>query len=188
MSILNHNTQEAAKLLQQLNAFSGTTEKAAADIANTLCSGGRLLACGNGGSAAEAAHLTTELVVRYKNDRPAFAALCLNVHGGDLTAISNDYEFDRIFERQVEAFGRMGDCLTVFSSSGQSKNIFLALEKAKTLGLKTIALLGKDGGVCSGKADHEICVSSKSTARIQEVHLLLLHTLCDLVETKLGHE
>ena len=188
MSILNHNTQEAAELLQQLKAFSDTTENAADDIANTLCSGGRLLACGNGGSAAEAAHLTTELVVRYRNDRPAYAALCLNVHGGDLTAIGNDYEFQQVFERQVEAFGRTGDCLVVFSSSGQSKNILLALEKAKALGLKTIALLGKDGGVCSGKADHEICVSCTSTARIQEAHLLLLHTLCDLVETKLGHE
>ncbi|MBN13202.1 MAG: phosphoheptose isomerase, partial [Opitutaceae bacterium] len=97
MSILDHNTQEAAELLQQLNAFSDTTENAADDIAKTLCSGGRLLACGNGGSAAEAAHLTTELVVRYKSDRPAYAALCLNVHGGDLTAIGNDYEFQQVF-------------------------------------------------------------------------------------------
>ena len=119
MSILNHNTQEAAELLQQLKAFSDTTENAADDIANTLCSGGRLLACGNGGSAAEAAHLTTELVVRYRNDRPAYAALCLNVHGGDLTAIGNDYEFQQVFERQVEAFGRTGDCLVVFSSLGR---------------------------------------------------------------------
>ena len=96
MSILKQNTQEAAELLQQLNAFSDTTENAADDIANTLRSGGRLLACGNGGSAAEAAHLTTELVVRYKNDRPAYAALCLNAHGGDLTAIGNDYDFQRV--------------------------------------------------------------------------------------------
>ncbi len=88
----------------------------------------------------------------------------------------------------MEAFGRTGDCLVVFSSSGQSKNILLALQQAKALGLKTIALLGKDGGICTGEADYEICVSGASTARIQEAHLLLLHTLCDLVETKLGHE
>jgi|TARA_B110000037_G_scaffold220308_1_gene287631 phosphoheptose isomerase len=188
MSILKQNTQESAELLKRLITFSETIENAADNVANTLRSGGRLLACGNGGSAAEAAHLTTELVVRYKNDRRAYAALCLNAHGGDLTAIGNDYEFDRVFERQVEAFGRPADCLVVFSSSGQSKNILLALEQAKALGLKTIALLGKDGGICSGKADHEMRVSGASTARIQEAHLLLLHTLCDLVEKKLGHE
>lgn len=188
MSILKQNTQEAAELLVQLGTFSDTINQAAGDVADTLRSGGRLLACGNGGSAAEAAHLTTELVVRYKNDRRAYAAVCLNSHGGDLTAIGNDYDFERVFERQVEAFGRAGDCLVVLSSSGQSKNILLALRQAKAQGMKTIAFLGKDGGVCSGKANHEMRVSCASTARIQEAHLLLLHTLCDLVETKLGHE
>ncbi len=187
MTILEQNTREAAELLGQLDAFSSTIEAAANDVAVTLRSGGRLLACGNGGSAAEAGHLTTELVVRYKKDRQAYAALCLNAHGGDLTAIGNDYSFEQVFERQIEAFGHAGDFLVVFTSSGQSQNILLALEKAKELGLSTLAFLGKSGGACLGKATHEILIPSMNCARIQEAHLLLLHTLCDLVEQKLGH-
>ncbi|CAA6689448.1 MULTISPECIES: SIS domain-containing protein [unclassified Lentimonas] len=184
---LEQNTAEAIELLQQMNAFSTQIETASAIVAESLRLDGRMLACGNGGSSSEAGHLTTELVVRYKKDRKAYGAICLNTNGGDLTAIGNDYSFEQVFERQVEAYGRKGDCLIVFTSSGQSQNILLALRQAKAQGLKTIAFLGKDGGFCMNEADCTICVPHFETARVQEAHLLLLHTLCDLVEAELGH-
>lgn len=186
-SQLQQNLAESAATLETLSQFDATIEAAATALANVLRQGGRLLTCGNGGSASEAGHLSTELVVRYKKDRQAYAAICLNANGGDLTAIGNDYDFTKVFERQVEAFGKPGDFLVAFSSSGNSKNIHLALEKAKELGLQSLALLGKDGGICNHLADYTICIPGTTTARIQEAHLLFLHTLCDLVEARLGH-
>ena len=163
--------------------------EAAADmIAAALLSGHKLLACGNGGSAADASHLTTEFVARFDRDRRAYPAISLASHGGDLTAIGNDYSFADLFARQVQAYGRPDDVLVVFTTSGRSENIVRALAAAKDLSVKTIAFLGRDGGNCAGQADVELLVGSKITARIQEGHKFLLHTICELVEEQLFAE
>ncbi len=155
-------------------------------IADYLTEGNKLLVCGNGGSAADAAHFATELVVRFAKDRRAYPAICLATDGGLLTAAGNDYGFDEIFARQVAAFGLPGDLLICLTTSGNSKNVRRALEEAKSRELKTIAFLGRDGGSTIGIADVDLLVRSNSTARIQEAHKLLLHVLCEAMESHLN--
>jgi phosphoheptose isomerase len=183
--VLTTNIADAGAMLQQLADLEGQVEAAAARIAEALLLGHKLLACGNGGSAADASHLTTEFVGRFERERRAYPAISLATHGGDLTAISNDYSFADLFARQVQAYGKPGDALVVFTTSGNSENIFRALVAAKDLKLKTIAFLGRDGGECAGFADVELLVRAKTTARIQEGHKFLLHTICELVEEQL---
>ena len=158
---------------------------AAGAIADALLSGNKLLACGNGGSAADASHLTTEFVCRFNQDRRPYPAISLTAQGGDLTAIGNDYEFSEIFSRQVKAFGKPGDILIAFTTSGRSPNVRRALVVARDLKIKTIAFLGRDGGTCAGLADIELLVTSGVTARIQEGHQFLFHTICEMVEEQL---
>ena len=161
----------------------------AADIAEQcLRSGNKLLVCGNGGSASDAAHFASELVVRFAGDRRAYPAICLTGDGGLLTAAGNDYGFDEIFARQVAAFGLESDVLIVLTTSGKSKNVRRALEEAKSLKLQTIAFLGRDGGSTIGLADVDLLVASDSTARIQEAHQLLLHVLCETIESRLAQK
>ena len=136
-------------------------------------------------SAADAAHFVTELVVRFAKDRSAQPAICLASDGGLLTAAGNDYGFSEIFARQVAALGQSGDVLICLTTSGQSKNVVRALEEAKAHKLKTIALLGRDGGSTIGVADIDLLVRSNSTARIQEAHQFLLHVLCEIFESHL---
>jgi D-sedoheptulose 7-phosphate isomerase len=136
-------------------------------------------------SAADAAHFVTELVVPFAKDRSAQPAICLASDGGLLTAAGNDYGFNEIFARQVAALGQSGDVLICLTTSGQSKNVVRALEEAKAHKLKTIALLGRDGGSTIGVADIDLLVRSNSTARIQEAHQLLLHVLCEIFESHL---
>lgn len=183
--VVTTNVADARAVLQQLLDLEGQVEAAAAIIAEALLSGHKLLACGNGGSAADASHLTTEFVARYDRERRAYPAISLAAHGGDLTAIGNDYSFADLFARQVQAYGRPGDALAVFTTSGNSENIFRALVAGKDLKLKTIAFLGRDGGECAGLADVELLIGGKITARIQEGHKFLLHTICELVEERL---
>ena len=160
----------------------------AADVAEQcLRSGNKLLVCGSGGGASDAAHCSTELVVRFAEDRRAYPAICLSGDGGLLTAAGNDYGFDEIFARQVAAFGLEGDVLIVLTTSGKSKNVQRALEEAKSRKLQTIAFLGRDGGSTIGLADVDFLVQTDSTARIQEAHQLLLHVLCEIVEERLAH-
>ena len=168
--VVTTNLADAQAVLQQLAGLEGQIEAAAAIIAGAFLSGHKLLACGNGGSAADASHLTTEFVARYDRERRAYPAISLAAHGGDLTAIGNDYSFVDLFARQVEAFGTPGDVLAVFTSSGKSENIFRVLGAAKDLKLKTIAFLGRDGGKCAGLAEVELLIGGKVTARIQEGH------------------
>jgi phosphoheptose isomerase len=182
--VLSANIADATAVLERLKGLEGQVEAAAATIAEALLSGHKLLACGNGGSAADAAHLTTEFVVRFERDRRPFPAISLVTHGGDLTAIGNDYAFHDVFARQVGAFGKRGDVLVVFTTSGRSENILRALAAAKALEVKTIAFLGRDGGKCAGCADIELLVVGKNTARIQEGQKFLLHTVCELVEER----
>lgn len=184
-SPLSRNITAAVSAFQQAIEFDRSLSTVANLLGDVLLAGGKLLACGNGGSAADAAHLATEFVVRFVNDRDPFPAICLNTHGGDLTAIGNDYGFDEIFARQVRAFGKPGDMLIVFTTSGNSENVRRALVAGRERGLLTVALTGRNGGRCLGLADHELCVRHDVTARIQEVHQLLLHTLCEIVEPRL---
>jgi phosphoheptose isomerase len=183
--VVTTNIADATAVLQQLAGLEGQVEAASAIIAEALLSGHKLLACGNGGSAADASHLTTEFVGRYDRDRRGYPAISLATHGGDITAIGNDYSFADLFARQVQAYGKPGDALVVFTTSGNSENIFRALVAAKDLKLRTIAFLGRDGGECAGFAEVELLVPGKTTARIQEGHKFLLHTICELVEEKL---
>ena len=173
-------------MLQQVAGLESQIEAASEIIADALLAGRKLLACGNGGSAADASHLTTEYVSRYNRERRPYPAISLAVHGGDLTAIGNDYSFADLFARQVRAFGNPGDVLAAFTTSGVSENVVRALKVAKELNLKTIAFLGRDGGRCVGLADVEFLISGTLTARIQEGHKFLLHTICELVEEHLA--
>jgi len=182
---LHEAIADATKTLQSLLDLEVQLGEAADAIEKCLRSGNKLLVCGNGGSAADAAHFATELVVRFARDRPAQPAICLACDGGLLTAAGNDYGFDEIFARQVAAFGQPGDALICLTTSGKSKNVVRALEEAKSRKLKTIALLGRDGGSTIGRADVDLLVSSNSTARIQEAHQILLHVLCELIESRI---
>jgi len=148
--------------------------------------GGKLLFFGNGGSAADAQHLATELTVRYKTNRAAIAAIALTADTSALTAAGNDLGFDRIFSRQIEALGRAGDVVIAISTSGKSPNVIAALKQAKTMGLVTAALGGKGGGDMAGLADHLLVVPSDTTARIQEMHITLGQMLCGALEIELG--
>jgi D-sedoheptulose 7-phosphate isomerase len=156
---------------------------AAAAIVESLRRGGKLMLCGNGGSAADAQHVAAELVSRFLRERQALAAIALTADTSILTAIGNDYTFDRVFARQIEALGRAGDIVFGMSTSGRSRNIVAALEAARAGGLKTIALTGRDGGPVGAAAAIHINVPSESTPRVQEVHITLLHVICDLVES-----
>jgi D-sedoheptulose 7-phosphate isomerase len=150
-----------------------------------LRSGGRVLACGNGGSAADAQHFAAELVGRFERERAALAAIALTTDTSILTALANDYAFTRIFARQVEALGRPGDVLLGISTSGASANVLAAFEAAKACGMTTVALTGRDGGAVGAAADIHVNVPAASTARVQEVHRTLLHAVCALIEREL---
>ena len=155
---------------------------AAAAIVASLRGGGKLLVFGNGGSAADAQHVAAELVGRFQRERAALAAVALTTDTSVLTSIANDYAFDRVFVRQIEALGKPADVVLAISTSGGSGNVVAALARARELGLRTIALTGCDGGEVGRAADIHINVPSPSTARVQEVHRTLLHVMCELVE------
>jgi len=184
--ILNRAVVAANTTLQSLFDLDAQVAKAADLIEESLRAGNKLLVCGNGGSAADASHFATEFVVRFTKDRPAYPAICLSGDGGLLTAAGNDYGFDEVFARQVAAFGLQGDVLICLTTSGKSRNVERALEEAKVHKLKTIAFLGRDGGSTIGMADVDLLVRSESTARIQEAHQLLLHVLCETIESRLA--
>jgi D-sedoheptulose 7-phosphate isomerase len=187
-SILDQAINGSIETLKSLEKIESKIARAAEMIEQCLRSGRKLLVCGNGGSASDASHFATELVVRFAKDRRAYPAICLTGDGGLLTAAGNDYGFDEIFARQVAAFGLEGDVLIVLTTSGKSKNVRRALEEAKSHKLKTIAFLGRDGGSTIGFADVDLLVASDSTARIQEAHQLLLHVLCEIIESRLAQK
>jgi phosphoheptose isomerase len=184
--ILKSAIVAANQTLQSLFDLDAQVAKAVDLIEESLRAGNKLLVCGNGGSAADASHFATEFVVRFTKDRPAYPAICLAGDGGLLTAAGNDYGFDEVFARQVSALGRQGDVLICLTTSGKSRNVERALEEAKAHKLKTIAFLGRDGGSTIGMADVDLLVHSDSTARIQEAHQLLLHVLCETIESRLA--
>lgn len=153
----------------------------------TLSEGRAIFWCGNGGSAAESSHMATELLGRFKNNRKPYPSISLNADTTLITCIANDFGYDEIYARQLEGLSRPGDLLIVLSTSGQSKNVVRALEQAKISGVISIGLLGKGGGPSVELSDYSIIINSDETARIQEAHLLIGHTLCEYAEIKLGH-
>ncbi len=184
--ILSDSIAESTKTLEALAVLQQPLQEAVDATVRCLESGGKILICGNGGSAADAAHFATEFVIRFMADRPAYPAICLSSDGGTLTAGANDYGFDEVFARQVAAFGRPGDVLICLTTSGKSRNVQRALEEAKGRGVTTVVLLGRDGGPTAGMADIQLLVRGESTARIQEAQMLLLHVLCEAVEERLA--
>lgn len=183
------NSLEAAvETFESLRNLEVPLTAAAAMVLACLKSGGKLLLCGNGGSASDTAHIATEFTCRFQDDRRPYPALALSSNGGLLTAIGNDYAFQDIFSRQVAAFGRGGDVLIGLTTSGKSRNVLSAIEEARRIGMKTVAFLGKGGGFTKGAADLEIIVPGTATARIQEAQKFLLHVLCELVEPGLEKE
>ncbi|MGD0566183.1 MAG: D-sedoheptulose 7-phosphate isomerase [Candidatus Goldiibacteriota bacterium] len=160
----------------------------AESLYSALKTGRKLLLCGNGGSAADAQHIAAEFVVRLKMERRGYPAIALTTDSSILTACGNDYGFDRIFERQVEALGSFGDCLIAISTSGNSKNVILAIKEAKAKGMAVIGFTGMGGGKMARLCDILIDVRSKNTMRIQEAHITFFHIICDLVEKKLAGE
>lgn len=154
-------------------------------ISATLRAGGRVLACGNGGSLADAVHFCEELTGRYRADRPALAAIACS-DPGHITCAANDFGYERVFSRWVEALGRPGDVLIVLSTSGNSPNLLRAVESARERGLTRAALLGRGGGVLAGQCEHQVIVPGRTADRIQELHMLILHAVVGAVERRLG--
>jgi D-sedoheptulose 7-phosphate isomerase len=175
----------ATKTLQSIVDLESQIAKAAELIVDCLTNGKKVLACGNGGSAADAADFCTELACRFVEDRRPYPAMNLSQGGSLITATGNDYGFEEIFARQVRAFGNSGDVMIAISTSGKSKNIRRSIEEARNRKLKTIALLGRDGGASAGVADVDLIVKSDSTARIQEAHKFILHVVCEICEARL---
>ena len=183
--ILRNALRKAVQTLESLGQLEVQITQAADLITKCLTSGGKILASGNGGSAADAADFCTELTCRFVEDRKPYPAINLSQGGSLITATGNDYGFDEIFARQVRAFGNSGDVLVAISTSGKSQNIQRAIETARNQKLKTIALLGRDGGTCAGLADVDLVVKSDATARIQEAHKFILHVICEICEPQL---
>lgn len=154
-------------------------------VVESLSAGHKLLLAGNGGSAADAQHLAAELVGRYLRERDPLPAIALHTNSSSVTAIGNDYGYDKIFERQLEAFGAAGDAFIGISTSGNSPNINLALQKANEMGIRTIGFTGRDGGAMKDLCEVHLNVGSPETPRIQECHILMGHILCDFVEQRL---
>jgi D-sedoheptulose 7-phosphate isomerase len=174
--------QESAKLL------SAPVARAIGLMSASLKAGGKILACGNGGSAADAQHFAAELVNRFERERPPLASIALTTDSSTLTSIANDYGYEQVFEKQLRALGRKGDVLLAISTSGKSPSVVAAVRAARELGLRTVALSGNGGGPMGGllaAEDVHICVPHTRTMRIQEVHLLVLHCLCDGIDTQL---
>lgn len=166
-----------------MDTLSDGISKAAQLITDSLSAGNKILVCGNGGSAADSQHFACEMVGRFKMERKPIPVIALTTDTSIITAWANDYSFDTVFERQIEALGKSGDVLFGISTSGNSKNVLFAMRKAKKLGLRTIGLLGSGGGRIKEFSDIALIVPSKETPRIQESHITIIHIICELVET-----
>jgi D-sedoheptulose 7-phosphate isomerase len=185
MNHLHRSIEEAIVTLRSLAALEEPLQHAAKLLARCLISGKKLLVCGNGGSASDATHLATEFLCRFKDDRRPYPAISLTANGEFMTAVCNDYHADEIFARQVWGLAEPGDVLMVITTSGKSKNVVRALETARSKGVESIAILGRDGGFTKGIATIDLIVPGTVTARIQEGQKVLYHVLCEIVEEKL---
>lgn len=188
MSTLENNIRLAIQTLGALRDLEPTIVAVADAIGNALLAGGKLMVCGNGGSAADGADFTTEFTCRFVGDRRPYPAMNLSSGESLVTATGNDYGFEEIFARQIRAFGRKEDVLVGISTSGNSANVLRALETAKAMGIPTVAMLGKGGGKIKGIATYDLVVPCEVTARIQEAHKFIFHTLCEIIEPRLAKE
>lgn len=186
--ILNANITDAVRNLQGISEHGEALERASRLIVDALLGGNKLLTCGNGGSAADAGHIAAEFVGRFVRERKGYPAIALSDSVSTVTAVSNDYGYDNVFARQVQAYGQPGDVLLALSTSGNSTNIIRALEQADQMGLATIAFLGRDGGRARGLAQVELLIHHDASARIQEAHQVLYHSLCEAVDNALCPE
>jgi D-sedoheptulose 7-phosphate isomerase len=186
ISRISENFSESAHLkLQSMDVLAGPIAAAAERMVQCLKRDGKILACGNGGSAADSQHFAAELINRFEMERPPLAAIALTTDTSTLTSIGNDYDFDQIFSKQVRALGHAQDVLLAISTSGNSRNVIAAIEVAHEGDMTVVALTGRNGGKIAeilDSKDIHICVPSNSTARIQEVHLLTLHCICDAID------
>lgn len=188
-STIDGNIESLIKLVVQLNEEQRQTiERIAVVAAATLNSGGTIFWSGNGGSAADAQHLSAELIGRLVSNRKPLSSISLNSDIAAITCISNDFGFSDIYARQLEGVGKKQDLLIVLSTSGNSENIINCLKKARELGISTASLLGKGGGKARQLADHELIIASADTARIQEMHKFIGHTICQIIEKELGYQ
>jgi len=189
--VLSHFADSARLKQDCAKVLAAPIARAIALMADSLRAGGKILACGIGGSAADAQHFAAELVNRFERERPSLAGLALTTDSSALTSIGNDYGYERVFEKQLRALGRKGDVLLAISTSGKSANVLAAMRAARELGLPMVALSGNGGGRMAealGPADVHVCVPHTRTMRIQEVHLLTLHCICDGIDTQLFGE
>ena len=184
--------QDAIELKTRMSeTLAPAIARAGEALAAALARGNKVLACGNGGSAADCQHFAAELVGRFERERPGLPAVALTVDSSALTAIANDYSYDVVFSKQVEALGREGDVLLALSTSGNSRNVIAAMKAARARGMAVVALTGRDGGEMArllGAGDHHLNVAHPRTMRIQEVHILALHCLCDTIDNVLHGE
>lgn len=182
MPSLTEQLKELGDLVILMEEQLEEVESASRAVVETLQAGNKIMACGNGGSASDAMHLVEELVGRYRSDRKALPAIALVADPTVISCIANDWDYQSVFSRQVEAHGQAGDLLVGFSTSGNSSNVLRAFETASARGVRTLALLGKDGGRCLKEADLAVVVPHNNTARIQEIHTWLLHVFLEEVE------
>jgi D-sedoheptulose 7-phosphate isomerase len=185
-SIFEGALSEHLSVMQSLAALQPAIETSAHRLAACLRAGAKVLFCGNGGSAADSQHLASELTGRFVKDRAPLAGIALSTDSSALTCIGNDYGFDHVFSRQVLGLGRAGDCLVAISTSGNSPNVIAAVEAARSIGITSIGLLGRDGGRLAAMCDECVIVPSTTTARIQEAHIFIGHLWCTLIEAELG--
>ena len=178
--------EESARLKREMAPMLAEPILAAGRMmAGALATGGRVLACGTGGSAADAQHVAAELLNRFECERPPLAAIALTTDSSTLTSIANDYDYRQVFSKQVQALGRGGDVLLAISTSGNSPNVLAAIEAARAAGMRVVALTGRDGGSIGrslSDGDIELRVAHPSTAHVQEVHILALHCICDAID------
>ena len=186
--VSEHFADSARTKLKAAELLAAPIAQAVEMMVKCMLANGKILACGNGGSAADSQHFAAELIGRFERERPGLAAIALTTDTSALTAIANDYDFEHVFSRQVQALGQAGDVLLAISTSGDSKNVIAAIHAAHERDMQVVALTGKVGGNIGNlltKEDTHVCVPSDRTARIQEVHLLALHCLCDGIDTLL---
>lgn len=189
--IKQHFEASARLKLEAMDLMAPGIAQAAALISRQLLSEGKVLSCGNGGSAGDAQHFSSEMLNRFERERPGLPAIALTTDTSTLTSIANDYHYNEVFAKQVRALGRVGDVLLAISTSGNSANVASAIDAAHERSMHVVALTGRDGGIMAGKLcdeDIELRVPSASTARTQEVHLLTIHCLCDLIDRQLFGE
>lgn len=185
LEIIKHNIADSIETKQRLIELAPVIEKTAKIIINAVKQGKKVLVCGNGGSAADAQHFAAELVGRFEKERRPLPAIALNTNVSTLTAIGNDYGYDELFSRQVDAFGQEGDVFVGISTSGKSPNILKAINKAIEKKIEVVTLGGKDGGVMKQQKGTHVIVPSNSTPRIQESHILIIHIWCKLIDEEL---